>query len=34
MELSLSKLPWWGQIGAFVVVCAGADLRVLALLRV
>jgi type IV pilus assembly protein PilO len=24
MELSLSKLPWWGQIGAFVIVCAGA----------
>jgi type IV pilus assembly protein PilO len=24
MELSLSKLPWWGQIGAFVVVCLGA----------
>ncbi len=24
MSLSLSKLPWWGQIGAFVVVCAGA----------
>ena len=24
MELSLSKLPWWGQIGAFVLVCAGA----------
>lgn len=24
MELSLSKLPWWGQIGAFVVVSAGA----------
>jgi type IV pilus assembly protein PilO len=24
MELSLNKLPWWGQIGAFVVVCAGA----------
>jgi type IV pilus assembly protein PilO len=24
MELSLSKLPWWGQIAAFVVVCAGA----------
>ena len=24
MALSLSKLPWWGQIGAFVVVCAGA----------
>jgi type IV pilus assembly protein PilO len=22
MELSLSKLPWYGQIGAFVVVCA------------
>jgi len=22
MELSLSKLPWWGQIGAFVAVCA------------
>lgn len=21
MELSLSKLPWWGQLGAFVVVC-------------
>jgi type IV pilus assembly protein PilO len=24
MNLSLSKLPWYGQIGAFVVVCAGA----------
>ena len=24
MELSLNKLPWWGQLGAFVVVCAGA----------
>ena len=24
MQLSLSKLPWWAQIGAFVVVCAGA----------
>src|SRR5262245_25391585 len=24
MELSLSKLPWYGQIGAFVPVCAGA----------
>ncbi len=24
MELSLTKLPWYGQIGAFVVVCAGA----------
>ena len=24
MALSLSKLPWWGQIGAFVLVCAGA----------
>jgi type IV pilus assembly protein PilO len=24
MELSLSKLPWQAQIGAFVVVCAGA----------
>jgi type IV pilus assembly protein PilO len=24
MDLSLSKLPWWGQIAAFVVVCAGA----------
>jgi type IV pilus assembly protein PilO len=24
MELSLSKLPWYGQIGAFVLVCAGA----------
>lgn len=21
MELSLTKLPWWGQLGAFVVVC-------------
>ena len=24
MELSLSKLPWYGQIGAFVAVAAGA----------
>lgn len=24
MELSLSKLPWQAQIGAFVMVCAGA----------
>ncbi|HVL65628.1 MAG TPA: type 4a pilus biogenesis protein PilO [Vicinamibacterales bacterium] len=24
MELSLSRLPWYGQIGAFVVVCLGA----------
>jgi type IV pilus assembly protein PilO len=24
MELSLSKLPWYAQIGAFVLVCAGA----------
>jgi len=24
MELSLTKLPWYGQIGAFVIVCAGA----------
>ena len=24
MDLSLSKLPWHAQIGAFVVVCAGA----------
>ena len=24
MDLSLNKLPWWAQIGAFVVVCAGA----------
>jgi type IV pilus assembly protein PilO len=24
MELSLSKLPWYGQIGAFVLVCIGA----------
>jgi type IV pilus assembly protein PilO len=24
MELSLTKLPWYGQIAAFVVVCAGA----------
>ncbi len=24
MDISLSKLPWWGQLLAFVVVCAGA----------
>jgi len=24
MQLSLSRLPWYAQIGAFVVVCAGA----------
>ena len=24
MNLSLSRMPWYGQIGAFVVVCAGA----------
>jgi type IV pilus assembly protein PilO len=24
MDLSLSKFPWWGQIGAFVLVCGGA----------
>jgi Tfp pilus assembly protein PilO len=24
MDISLSKLPWWGQIAAFVVVCSGA----------
>jgi len=24
MELSLSKLPWYGQVGAFVLVSAGA----------
>jgi type IV pilus assembly protein PilO len=24
MDISLTKLPWWGQILAFVVVCAGA----------
>jgi type IV pilus assembly protein PilO len=24
MELTLSKLPWWGQLGAFVVVSAAA----------
>jgi type IV pilus assembly protein PilO len=24
MDISLSKLPWWGQIGAFVLVCGGA----------
>jgi type IV pilus assembly protein PilO len=24
MQLSLSKLPWYGQVGAFVLVCAGA----------
>lgn len=26
MELSLSKLPWYGQIGVFVIVSAGAVL--------
>ena len=24
MDVSLSKLPWWGQILAFVLVCVGA----------
>jgi len=24
MDISLSKLPWWAQIGAFVLVCGGA----------
>ena len=24
MELSLTKLPWWGQLGAFVLVCGMA----------
>ena len=24
MDISLSKLPWWGQILAFVLVCGGA----------
>ena len=24
MDISLSKLPWWAQIGAFVLVCWGA----------
>src|SRR5262245_7553215 len=24
MDISLTKLPWYGQIGAFVIVCAGA----------
>jgi type IV pilus assembly protein PilO len=24
MQLSLSRLPWYGQIGAFVLVCLGA----------
>jgi type IV pilus assembly protein PilO len=24
MDISLTKLPWYGQIGAFVVVCGGA----------
>ena len=24
MDISLSKLPWWGQIGAFVILSAGA----------
>ena len=33
MQLSLSKLPWYAQIGAFVVVCVGAVVRLLVLLR-
>ena len=24
MDISLSKLPWYGQIGAFVLVCGAA----------
>ena len=24
MDVSLSKLPWYGQIGAFVLVCGAA----------
>jgi type IV pilus assembly protein PilO len=24
VDISLSKLPWWGQIAAFVLVCGGA----------
>ena len=24
MDISLSKLPWWGQLAAFVVVCGAA----------
>jgi len=24
MDISLTKLPWYGQLGAFVIVCAGA----------
>jgi type IV pilus assembly protein PilO len=24
VDISLSKLPWWGQIGAFVIVCGAA----------
>ncbi|HTI37145.1 MAG TPA: type 4a pilus biogenesis protein PilO [Vicinamibacterales bacterium] len=24
MDISLSKLPWYGQLGAFVLVCGGA----------
>ena len=24
MDISLSKLPWYGQVGAFVLVCGGA----------
>ena len=24
MDISLSKLPWWGQLAAFVLVCSGA----------
>ena len=33
MELSLSKLPWWGQIGAFVAGVRRGGVRLLALLR-
>ena len=34
MDLSLSKLPWYGQIGAFVAGLRRRGLRLLELLRV
>ena len=33
MDLSLNRLPWYGQIGAFVVVAAAAVAVGLALRR-
>ena len=33
MELSLTKLPWYAQVGAFVALAVGGVRRVLLLLR-